>query len=84
MHTISIILAANLFTFYAITQSRLFEKWGLNFKPFNCPLCFTAWTGLALFLLPNVVTYGVLAMFGSGVFAPYFKNFLINIYNKFN
>lgn len=83
MQTISIILAANLFTFYAITQSRLFEKWKLNFKPFNCPLCMTAWTGLALYLLPDYVTYGTLAMFGSGVFAPYFKNFLINIYNKF-
>jgi hypothetical protein len=81
METISIILAANLFTFYFITQSRLNEKWKLNFKPFNCPLCLTAWVGLLLFLLPNIVTSGVLAMFGSGVLAPYVKNFLINIYN---
>ena len=82
MHTISIILAANFFTFYFITQNRLPEKWRLNFKPFNCPLCLTAWTGLALFLLPGMVTYGVLAMFGSGVVAPFFKNLLINIYNS--
>jgi len=83
METIEIILASNLFTFYFITQSRLPEKLKLTIPPFNCPLCLTAWTGLALFLLPSIVTYGVLAMFGSGVFAPYFKNFLINIYNKF-
>jgi len=83
MQIISIILASNFFTFYSITQSRLFVKWGWNFKPFTCELCLTAWVGLALFLLPDFVTYGVLAMFGSGVFAPYFKNFLVNIYNKF-
>lgn len=83
MQIISIILAANFFTFYAITQSRLFVKLGWNFKPFTCELCLSAWIGLYLFLLPDVVTYGVLAMFGSGVLAPYFKNFLVNIYNKF-
>lgn len=83
MSLISIILAANLFTFYFITQNRFPEKWRLNFKPFNCPLCLTAWTGLALFLLPYWITQAVICMFGSGVFAPYFKNFLINIYNKF-
>jgi hypothetical protein len=84
MNIIETILAANFFTFYFITQNRFPEKWKLNFKPFNCPLCLTAWSGLALYLLPEIVGHSVLAMFGSGVLAPYFKNFLINIYNKFN
>lgn len=83
MNILEIILASNLFTFYFITQNRLPEKWKLNFKPFTCELCLTAWTGLLLYWLPEWIGYSMLAMFGSGVFAPYFKNFLINIYNKF-
>lgn len=82
MYLIEIILAANFFSFYFITQNRFPFKWGLDFKPLNCTLCLTAWTGLALYLLPDVVTHATIAMFGSGVISPFFKNFLNNLYQK--
>ena len=81
MHTISIILAANLFTFYFINQGRFPDKWKLKFKPFNCDICLSAWVGILLFLLPNWITYATLAMFGSGALSPYFRNFLVNLYH---
>ncbi len=82
MLIIKIILAANFFSFYFITQNRFPFKWGLDFKPFNCTLCLTAWFALGLFFLPELVTDGVLCMFGAGVISPFFKNFLNNLYQK--
>lgn len=80
MNLIEIILAANFFSFYFITQNRFPFKWHLDFKPFNCTLCLTAWVALVLFLLPQVVTDAIVCMFGAGVISPFFKNFLNNLY----
>lgn len=80
MNLIEIILAANFFSFYFIVQNNFPQKWKLNFKPFNCTLCLTAWVGLALYLLPDWTTHAMIAMFGSGVIAPFFRNFLNNLY----
>jgi hypothetical protein len=80
MNLIEIILAANFFSFYFIVQNEFPRKWKINFKPFNCTLCLTAWVGLALYLLPIQVTDGVICMFGAGVIAPFFRNFLNNLY----
>jgi hypothetical protein len=80
MEIIKIILAANFFSFYFIVQNNFPQKWKLNFKPFNCTLCLTAWAGLALYLLPNLITDAVVCMFGAGVIAPFFRNFLNNLY----
>lgn len=80
MEIIKIILAANFFSFYFIVQNNFPQKWKLNFKPFNCTLCLTAWVGLALYLLPNLITDAVVCMFGAGVIAPFFRNFLNNLY----
>lgn len=82
MNIIETILAANFFSFYFITQNRFPEKWKLNFKPFNCTLCLTAWSGLVLYWLPDFVGHSVLAMFGAGVISPYFRNLLNNLYIK--
>ncbi len=82
MNLIEIILAANFFTFYFISQNRFPFKWNLDFKPFNCTLCLTAWTALALYWLPNWVTDMTIVMFGAGVVLPFFKNFLNNLYES--
>jgi hypothetical protein len=81
MNIILIILASNFFTFYFITQNRFPEKWKLNFRPFNCPLCLTAWIAIILYLIPIFYAKGMLVMFSSGSIAPYFNNFMINLYN---
>lgn len=80
MNLIEIILAANFFSFYFIVQNEFPRKWKINFKPFNCTLCLTGWVGLALYLLPIQVTDAVICMFGAGVIAPFFRNFLNNLY----
>ena len=80
MNLIEIILAANFFSFYFIVQNNIPQKWKLNFKPFNCTLCLTAWVGLILYILPLWATETMLCMFGAGVIAPFFRNFLNNLY----
>ena len=82
MRICEIILAANFFSFYFIVQNSFPQKWNLNFKPFNCTLCLTAWVGLLLFFLPDLITDVVVCMFGSGVIAPFFRNFLNNLYES--
>lgn len=82
MKIFEIILAANFFSFYFIVQNSFPQKLKLNFKPFNCTLCLTAWVGLLLFLLPDWTTDATLCMFGSGVIAPFFRNFLNNLYES--
>ena len=80
MTILKIILAANLFSFYFITQNEFPKKWKLDFKPFNCTLCLSAWIGLLLFLLPIYATNLTLCMFGAGAISPLFRNFLNNLY----
>jgi hypothetical protein len=80
MQIIETILAANFFSFYFIVQNDFPRKWNINYKPFNCTLCLTAWVGLLLYFLPIEVTDAVVCMFGAGVIAPFFRNFLNNLY----
>lgn len=80
MQIIETILAANFFSFYFIVQNDFPRKWKINYKPFNCTLCLTAWVGLLLYFLPIEVTDAVVCMFGAGVIAPFFRNFLNNLY----
>lgn len=82
MTILKIILAANLFSFYFITQNRFPFKWNLDFKPLNCTLCLTAWVGLLLFWLPSWATDMTLCMFGAGAISPFIKNFLTNLYQQ--
>lgn len=77
---IKIILAAIFFSFYFIEQARIPEKAHLEFKPFNCNICLSAWTALALYWAPVWVTDMVLVSFTAGVFAPLFRNFMYNVF----
>lgn len=83
MLTIKIILASIAFTFYFIEMARIPDK--IQFikrKPFNCVMCLSVWTSLALFLAPVWVTNVILVMFGAGVLAPFIRNFLHNLMFK--
>lgn len=82
MTIIKIILASNFFVFYFIEMARLPIKLKINIKPFNCHICLAVWTALCLYWLPSWVTNCMLAMFISGVMAPFLKNFLNNLFYK--
>lgn len=82
MNIFLIILTANVFSFYFISQGQFHKKWHLDFKPFNCSICLTAWAGLGIYFLPEFLQYPVLALFGSGFIAPFFRNFFTNLYFK--
>jgi hypothetical protein len=84
MFTIKIILASIAFTFYFIEMARIPDKIKLlKRKPFNCVMCLSVWISLALFFAPAMVTNIILVMFGTGVLAPFFRNFLHNLmFNK--
>lgn len=84
MFTIKIILASIAFTFYFIEMARIPEK--IKFmkrKPFTCVMCLSVWVSLILFFAPVWITNIILAMFGTGVLAPFIRNFLHNLmFNK--
>lgn len=65
-----IIITAICFALFFVEIHRFNLKWKLDFKPFNCGSCLAAWTALALYLLPNIVTEIAFVMFVSGVLAP--------------
>lgn len=80
MLTIKIILASIAFTFYFIEMARIPDRLPIiKRKPFNCVMCLSVWTALALFLSPGWVTNMILVMFGAGVLAPFIRNFLHNL-----
>ena len=82
MNLFLVILTANLFTFYFLQQGQFHKKWKLDFKPFNCSICLSAWSGLIIYFLPSFIQYPILALFGSGFIAPFFRNFFTNLYFK--
>jgi hypothetical protein len=65
-----IIITAICFALFFVEIHRFNVKWKLDFKPFNCGSCLAAWTALALYLLPTIVTEIAFVMFVSGVLAP--------------
>jgi hypothetical protein len=65
-----IIITAICFALFFVEVHRFNLKWKLDFKPFNCGSCLAAWTALALYLLPKIVTEIAFVMFVSGVLAP--------------
>lgn len=69
-----IIIAAICFSLFFIEIHRYPERLKINFKPFNCGSCLAAWTALALYLSPKIVTDIFLVMFVSGVIAPIARN----------
>jgi hypothetical protein len=75
-----IIIAAICFSIFFIEIHQFHRKWNLNFKPFNCTSCISAWTGLILYLLPEVFTNIVAFMFVPGVLAPVLSKIMWNLW----
>jgi hypothetical protein len=79
-----IIITAICFALFFVEIHRFNLKWKLDFKPFNCGSCLAAWTALALYLLPTIVTEIAFVMFVSGVLAPLADKFIGFIWKYFS
>lgn len=44
----------------------------IGYRPFNCPMCLSAWLGAALFFIPELVSVFLCTMFVPGVVAALF------------
>jgi len=83
MSTIKIILASIAFTFFFIEMARIPDKINIiKRKPFNCMMCLSVWVSLILYFAPVWITNIILTMFGTGVLAPFIRNFLHNLMFK--
>lgn len=82
MEKVKIVSAAVLFTVWFITLNRFPERWNINYKPFNCEMCLSAWVAIALFFLPTITTEIALVMFSASIAAPLFRNFITNLHRK--
>jgi hypothetical protein len=74
---IQIIISAISFSIFFTEIHRFQDKWKLNFKPFNCSSCMSAWVSLFLFVIPDKLLDAFSIMFISGLLAPII-NLLIN------
>jgi len=83
MSTIKIILASIAFTFFFIEMARIPDRINIiKRKPFNCMMCLSVWVSLILYFAPVWITNIILTMFGTGVLAPFIRNFLHNLMFK--
>lgn len=74
------ILAAISFALFFVEVHQLHIKCKLNFKPFSCTSCLSAWVGLALFMLPDLFTNIVAVVFIPGVLAPIITKLMWNLW----
>ena len=74
------ILAAISFSLFFVEIHQFHIKWKLNFKPFSCTSCLSAWVGLGLFILPDIFTNIVAVVFIPGVLAPIITKLIWNLW----
>ena len=77
------IIAAVSFAVYFTEIAQLHLKLRINFKPFSCAPCLAAWSGLAMYMMPDTIVNGFMIMFASGVLAPIVVQLITYIYSKF-
>ena len=77
-----IIITAVCFSLFFIEIHRYPERLKINYKPFNCGSCLSAWIALALYFLPSIVTDIMFLMFVSGVIAPLSRNAMNWLWKK--
>ena len=73
------IITGIAFAFFFTEMHQFHKKWKLDFRPFNCVSCLSAWSSLVIYLLPDYIKLGLMAMFVSGAIAPLF----VKLYNNF-
>lgn len=66
---IQIILTAICASLFFNYIHRLHIKWNLNYKPFSCVTCLSAWLGILFLCTPELILNIFTAMFVSGVLA---------------
>jgi len=76
-----ILIASVAFGVFFVDIHRLGEKLKLNFKPFTCASCLSAWMALLLLLIPQLISV-VLVMFVAGVIAPIIRMIMDYLWNK--
>lgn len=64
------LLAGVMFAIFFVEMHKFHVKWKLNFKPFNCTSCLSAWCTLLLYFIPNDIVMPIALMFTAGVVAP--------------
>ena len=74
------IITGICFAFFFIEMHQFHRKWKLEFKPFNCVSCLSAWAALVLYFLPEWIKMPLLVMFVSGAFAPLFVKLYNNLF----
>lgn len=75
-----IIIAALMFSMFFVEIHRFDQKWKLDFKPFNCASCLSAWIALILYFLPKEITEIMLVMFTAGTVAPILRMLFLKLY----
>lgn len=73
------IITGIAFAFFFTEMHQFHKKWKLDFRPFNCVSCLSAWSSLVIYLLPEYIKLGLMAMFVSGALAPLF----VKLYNYY-
>ena len=73
------IITGIAFAFFFTEMHQFHKKLKLDFRPFNCVSCLAAWSSLGIYLLPEYIKLGLMAMFVSGAIAPLF----VKLYNQF-
>lgn len=58
------------FAIFFVDIHKFYHKWKLNFKPFNCASCLSAWVTLLLYFMPEYIVLPFTFMFTAGVLAP--------------
>lgn len=66
---IKVVMASVLFSLYFITFSKLYLKFKLNFKPFNCEVCLPFYVALVLLFCPESISEIVIVLFSGGIIA---------------
>ena len=75
-----IIISAICFAIFFVEIHQFHKKWYLDFKPFSCTSCLSAWVSLALFLLPDFFTNIMAVVFIPGVVAPILTKLMWNLW----
>jgi hypothetical protein len=79
-----ILLAGITFAIFFVEIHKFHVKLRLNFKPFNCSSCLSAWTTLILYFIPENIVTPIAYMFTAGVITPLFEMFMNYLWSKSN
>jgi Na+/melibiose symporter-like transporter len=77
-----VLLAGIMFSIFFVEVHKFHVKWKLNFRPFNCASCLSAWVTLGLYFVPLEAVTPIGLMFTAGVLAPVGTMLMNYLWNK--